>query len=188
MDGGPEGLCHLGARMSSPPDPCNIAGVCLPKAAVCSRSNCLFENLRGAHPEPAHSLLVSSTSFFVFPRVLVQGRRGGENRPRLRTSRTRPAGCAYRSPVGSSGYGSIDHVGEREGKIVCTQANNQVRPVMGREPTLTILGDGVCLNYWHSTNTEVKTAVSVPGHPEQNEGSSPARSGRKHFRHPDRRV
>lgn len=28
-----------------PPDPCNIADPGLPKAAVCSRSNCLFENL-----------------------------------------------------------------------------------------------------------------------------------------------
>lgn len=41
------GVCHLGMGCPGAPSPipCNIAGVGLPKAVVCSTSNCLFENL-----------------------------------------------------------------------------------------------------------------------------------------------
>lgn len=46
----------------TPPDPCNIADPGLPKAAVCSRSNCLFEKLwcRPSSWQPPPPFMTSS--------------------------------------------------------------------------------------------------------------------------------
>lgn len=97
----PGGRVPPGRLSRGPPSPipCNIAGVGLPKAVVCSRNNCLFEN----SPDPPAPWVLPGCLLHLFPPLLFASSSRDAARSKRITGRATAAGRVHIAyPRGSS--------------------------------------------------------------------------------------